>query len=66
MREISINNGRSFCEPEEAIATVSWDIIVRSMRKELRELIHIELFPCSEICFLRNYLDLAEENLIIG
>lgn len=66
IRKISIDNGRSFCDPEEAIASVPWDIIVNLMDDDTRETVSNELAPCSDLEFLRRYLEIAPDNLIIG
>lgn len=65
-KKISINNSHSFCEPEEAIASVPWEVIVNLMDDETRETVHNELAPCSDLEFLRRYLEIAPDDLIIG
>lgn len=66
MKNISVNNGHSFCAPEDAITTVGFYTIVASMDDETRELVHNKLAPCSEIEFLEAYLELAPEDIVIG
>ena len=66
MGRISINNGNSFCEPEEALEVFDLDTIACYMDDNLMDYVHFEMAPCSDIEFLRRYLELAEEDLIIG
>ncbi len=66
MKKISVDNGRSFVSPNEAIDTVQFQEIVMFMDNETREVVHDELAPCTELEFLTRYLELAKENLIIG
>lgn len=62
----SSDNAYSFCTPEELIAAHSWDVIADMMDWAAREKTHSELAPCSDIEFLRRYLDIAPCDLIIG
>lgn len=64
--QISVDNGRSWATPEEAIEAMSWDIIVAAMDDRYREYIHNEAAPCSDLEFLTRYLEVAPENIIIG
>lgn len=66
MADISINNGNSFCTPEEAMEKFDWDVIVHYMDDNAREQVHGELAPCSEFEFLVRYLEIAPHDLIIG
>ena len=66
MKRISIDNGVTYCTPEEAISGVSWDAIVAMMDCDTCETVHRELAPCSNGQFLTRYLELAHEDLIIG
>ena len=66
MKGISINNGFSFIEPEEAVKQMQWNAIVQMMDDDTREKVHDELAPCTELEFLIRYLELAPEDLIIG
>ena len=63
---ISVDNGQSWVTPEEAIAAVPWDLIVAAMDDRYREYAHREMAPCSDLDFLRFYLEIAPENIIIG
>ena len=63
---ISVNNGISFCSPEEAIETLPWETIVNAMDDEIREAVHAELSPCTEEQFLKRYLELSTSDLVIG
>jgi hypothetical protein len=66
MSKISTNNGNSFCSVSEAISNTDWDVIVSMMDDETREKVHFELAPCTEKEFLTRYLEIADEDLIIG
>lgn len=66
MKKISITNGHSFTDVDHALAELEWDAIVYFMDDETREKVHSELAPCTTREFLIRYLELAEEDLIIG
>lgn len=66
MKEISIDNGKHFCDPEEAIKEMDWDVIVQFMDDEMREQVHDEISPCTNLEFLKRYLEIAKEDLVIG
>lgn len=66
MKQISIDNGRSYVTPAEAIDAMSWDVIVNMMDDDTRETVHRELAPCTKIEFLRRYLEIAPHDLVIG
>jgi len=68
-KEISLNNGNKFFDAgnltDEQIDN-NWDQIVMFMDPDTREDVNTELAPCSNRSFLRRYLELATEDLIIG
>lgn len=68
--EISLDNGLTFLSAAEAIEEIMrkdlWETVVNYMNDEIRERVHGELGPCSEMEFLVRYLELAEDNLVIG
>ena len=66
MKKISIDNGNSWTTPEAAIAALGLDAIVNHMDDDTRETVHSELVPCTEVEFLTRYLELANDDLIIG
>ncbi len=66
MKHISIDNGNSWTTPEAAIAALGLDVIVNYMDDDTREKVHSELVPCTEVEFLTRYLELANDDLIIG
>lgn len=70
MKEISIDNGASYMSAEDAIAKIMecdlWDNVVQAMDDEVREIVHAEIAPCTELEFLSRYLEIAADNLIIG
>ncbi|NMA32316.1 MAG: hypothetical protein GX944_00085, partial [Alphaproteobacteria bacterium] len=57
MARISIDNGRSFCEVEEVLQVIEWDVVVNYMDDNIRERVHDELAPCTEEEFLNRYLE---------
>lgn len=69
-KEISLNNGTTWMTADEAMPTIDdrnlWDAIVEVMDTETREAVHSELAPCTNLAFLRRYLELAPEDLILG
>lgn len=66
MKRISTNNGATWTTPEEALEHVSMETIAQYMDDETREQVHEELAPCTDSEFLRRYLEIAPDNLIIG
>ena len=66
MKNISIDNGLHFIEPEEAIDGMRWDVIAHYMEDEAREQVHNELAPCTDLEFLTRYLEIADHDLVIG
>ena len=69
-KEISLNNGSSYMSAEDAMPEIIkrglWETVVEFMDDETREAVHSELAPCTNLAFLRRYLELAPEDLIIG
>ncbi len=63
---ISIDNGLTWVEPEEAISKMRWEVIAHYMEDEAREQVHHELAPCTDLEFLKRYLEVAENDLVIG
>lgn len=63
---ISVDNGNTYCTVEEAIAQKDWDEIVNFMDDEVRETVHDEIAPCTNEEFLARYLELSDEDLIVG
>lgn len=70
MREISLNNGATWMTADEAMPIIDdrdlWDAVTEFMDPETRERVHMELAPCTDLAFLRRYLELAPEDLTIG
>ena len=62
---ISVNNGRTYCTPAEAIAALPWNVIVNAMDDDTREQIAAEGYDTEE-AFLTAYLAAAPCDLIIG
>ena len=70
-RDISIDNGAHFSEVDDELMEQIeernlWDNIVEFMDDETRELVHAAFAPCRVKTFLKNYLLLAPNDLIIG
>ena len=70
IKEISLNNGNTYLTAEEAIPEIMerglWDVVVAFMDDEIREKAHSIIAPCSELEFLKKYLELADDDLVIG
>lgn len=67
MKRISIDNGRSFVSPEEALKHFDLeDTIACYMDGEDRERAHLEIAPCTDLEFLTRYLEIAKDDIIIG
>lgn len=65
---VSVNNGESYCTPEEAVESVEWDALVSLMDDRTREAVAAEWDGDEDdhAGFLRAYLALAPSDLIIG
>lgn len=57
---------QSYTTPEAALEVVGIDVLAQYMDDDTRESVHNELAPCSEIDFIKQYLKLATDDLIIG
>lgn len=70
MKKISLDNGRTYITADEAMPEINkrrmWSVVVQMMDDDTRERVHRELAPCTGIAFLRRYLELTDEDLIIG
>jgi len=70
MKQISIDNGRTYMTAEEAIPEILenklWPVVVQLMDDDTREQVHNEIAPCTEREFLARYLELAPRDLVIG
>ena len=69
---LSIDNGVSFIAADEdvelqaAIDKVGWGEIVSFMDDDARERAHDDVAPCTELEFLKRYLEIAPCSLVIG
>lgn len=69
---LSIDNGCTFMQVYELPdgdfpkCGVSWETVVTMMNDDLREEVHRDIAPCTEMEFLKEYLKRAKEDLIIG
>lgn len=65
---VSVNNGESYCTPEEAVKSVDWDALVSLMDDRTREAVAADWDGDDDdrAGFLRAYLALAPYDLIIG
>ncbi|MEA5151979.1 MAG: hypothetical protein VB039_05195 [Oscillospiraceae bacterium] len=66
MKNISIDNGRSYCTVEQALEAYNMGTWSQYMDDETREAVAAEIAPCTESEFLAAYLDRAAEDLVIG
>jgi hypothetical protein len=66
MKEISINNGLTFCSAEEALEEKGFEVIHHYMDADICETVNNEIAPCTELEFLQRYLELTPEDLIVG
>jgi hypothetical protein len=64
--QISVDNGNTFVSAAAALEQVAWDVIVNYMDDDIRQAVHDELAPCSDLDFLNRYLQLSDDDLIIG
>lgn len=69
--QLSLHNGNEFFGINQLDSIhdsiqLYWDAIVGNMDDSIREFVHLELAPCTDITFLKRYLELAPEDLIIG
>lgn len=69
-KEISLDNGNRFTNAHDAIQEIMdrnlWDAVVNTMDDDTRDAVAAELAPCTEEAFLTRYLELAQDDLIIG
>lgn len=70
MKQISLNNGRSYMDASEAMAEIMendlWETVVNLMEDDIREAVADDMAPCSEEAFLKEYLARANDDLIVG
>lgn len=70
MKQISLDNGRSYMTAQEAMPEITernlWDAVVNLMDDDTREAVHAEIAPCTEAEFLARYLELAPCDIITG
>lgn len=71
-KKISLDNGRTMLTADEVAEelgesySAQWAMLINNMDDEVRERVHEECAPCSPVAFLKRYLELAEDDLIIG
>lgn len=69
---LSIDNGATYIEADDddalqnAIDTIGWDEIVSHMDDDAREQAHSDVSPCTELEYLKHYLDIAPCDIVIG
>lgn len=66
MGRISVDNGATWITAEEALESVKLDDMVNYMDDEFREEVHNELAPCTDLEFLKRYLEICNQDFIIG
>lgn len=62
---ISLDNGRTYCDPAEALAVYTINELAVYMDDDTREAVHREGVWDTEMLFLLRYLSLAPHDLII-
>lgn len=69
-KQISLDNGIHFMTAEEAMPEIEekglWDVVAEYMEDDAREEANREIAPCTELEFLKKYLEIATEDLVIG
>ncbi len=69
---LSVDNGTTYIEADDedalqsAIDTIGWDEIVSYMDDDARDRAHIDVAPCTDLEFLKHYLEIAPCDLVIG
>ena len=69
---LSVDNGTTYIAADEddelqaAIETIGWDAIVSYMDDDAREKAHYDVAPCTELEYLKHYLEIAPCDLVIG
>lgn len=69
---LSVDNGATYIAADEdadlqaAIDKVGWDEIVSFMDDDAREKAHGDVSPCTELEYLKHYLEIAPCDLVIG
>ena len=70
MKQISLNNGRSYMDVDEAMTEIMerslWETVVSLMDDGIREAVADDMAPCSEEEFLTEYLKRADDDLVLG
>lgn len=65
MATVSVTNGASTCTAAEAVASVSWDVIVNAMDDTTREMVCNEGIT-DKVEFLARYMELLPLPFVIG
>ena len=69
---LSVDNGFSYIAADEdaelqaAIDKVGWNTIVNFMDDDARVKAHYDVAPCTDLEFLKHYLEIAPCDLVIG
>ena len=66
MKRISVDNGMTFVSPEEALERFELGIIAHYMDDDDKARTYLEMAPCTDLEFLRRYLEIAKDDVIIG
>jgi hypothetical protein len=72
MKEISLDNGTNYKRFEDltvedkAVIKEYWDALMFVAFEEIVEEVHNELSPCDELSFLKRYLELSPEDLVLN
>lgn len=69
-KQISLDNGVSYMTAHDAMDEIKqrnlWELVVMLMDDEIACDVHNELAPCTDEDYLTRYLELADNDLIIG
>nr|DAG48299.1 MAG TPA: hypothetical protein [Bacteriophage sp.] len=69
---LSVDNGTTYIAADEddelqaAIDKVGWNTIVNFMDDDAREKAHRDVAPCTDLEFLKYYLEIAPYDIVIG
>lgn len=66
MKRISIDGGKTFVTVEEALSRVEFDEVIRKCNMDTMNRASQEVGPASIFDCLRRYLEIADEDLILG
>lgn len=69
MAQVSLDNGNTFHDAstvDSKVLAAKWEALSGMMDDDIRERVHGELAPCTNVEFLARYLELSPDNLVLG